>query len=414
MKKWLCAGLMVLSSQVVAETTRLEVMAPAGNYMEFLRQEVIPAFTARYPQAEVVVSNDENLETRMAAGDLPHLYAGVFGYQPAKYAKMGKLVYFDGFEGYDALVNRIDPQFLRKNFGRTYYIPWNVTTQLMIYNKELFREAGLDPEQPPRTWDAFLHAAEKISQLPPRADGSPVYGTVLWNDVLSTGSWYWGMLAQLYYSFNEGQYTLLNRFGTHPVFDRDEAQMANFFSTMQKVQAFAPMTMEKSFFSRTVGMWPQFGFGWKTNLQEAAIKPMVIGEDVGVAPIPTLHEGQTPYSTLDGRALMIFKSTEQQEQLSWAFVQLLMEDDLNHKANMALGQLPALKALAERPYYQSVEAKPFVEQLTHTVMSEPFAQSSDVANIVLQQYSKVVLKKEITAEQAVEQAGNMARDIFKQ
>ncbi|GAL04389.1 hypothetical protein JCM19237_1061 [Photobacterium aphoticum] len=26
---------------------------------------------------------------------------------------------------------------------------------------------------------------------------------------------------------------------------------------------------------------------------------------------------------------MIFKSTEQQEQLSWAFVQLLMEDELN-------------------------------------------------------------------------------------
>ncbi|GAL04388.1 ABC transporter periplasmic sugar binding protein precursor [Photobacterium aphoticum] len=80
---------------------------------------------------------------------------------------------------------------------------------------------------------------------------------------------------------------------------------------------------------------------------------------------------------------------------------------------MALGQLPALKALATRPYYQSAEAKPFVDQLSHTVMSEPFAQSSDIANIVLQQYSKVVLKNELTAEQAVQQAGEMARDVFK-
>lgn len=412
MKKWLCACLMVLSSQAVANT-RLEVMAPAGNYMNFIRQEVIPTFNQRYPDVEVVVSNDENLETRMAAGDLPHLYAGVFGYQPAKYAKMGKLVYFDQFEGYEALIERIEPQFLRKNFGRTYYIPWNVTTQLMIYNKELFREAGLDPEQPPSTWSEFLVAAEKISQLPPRADGSPVYGTVLWNDVLSTGSWYWGMLAQLYYSFNQGEYTLLNRFGTHPVFDREEANMAAFFETMQQVQQFAPMTMEKSFFSRTIGMWPQFGFGWKTNLQEAAVKPMVIGEDVGVAPIPTLHKGQTSYSTLDGRALMIFKSTIEQEQLSWAFVQLLMDDELNHKANMALGQLPALTSLGQRPYYQSAEAKPFVEQLQHTVMSEPFAQSSDVATIVLQQYSKVVIKNELTPAAAVEEAGESARAIFR-
>ncbi|WP_162048468.1 extracellular solute-binding protein [Vibrio taketomensis] len=415
MKKWLIGCALALSYQTcAAAATKLEVMTPAGNYMNFVRQEVIPEFNKRFPDVKVVVSNDENLETRMAAGDLPNLYAGVFGYQPAKYAKMGKLAYFDQFEGYQELVERIDPVFMRKNFGRSYYIPWNVTTQLMIYNKELFREAGLDPEQPPKTWDEFLVAANKINQLPPRADGSPVYGTVLWNDVLSTGSWYWGMLAQLYYNFNGGEYTLLNRFGTHPIFDKQDANMATFLSTMQRVQQYAPLTMEKSFFSRNIGMWPQFGFGWKANLAEAAQKPMVIGEDVGLAPIPTLNKGDQSYSTLDGRALMIFKSDQELEQLSWQFVQVLMDDELNHKANMTLGQLPALVSLKERPYYKSAEAKPFVEQLPYTIMSEPFAQSADVANIILQQYSKVVLKKEVTPQQAVDAASQQAKDIFKQ
>ncbi|SON53225.1 extracellular solute-binding protein [Vibrio tapetis] len=412
MKKWLCACLLILSNQALAGT-RIEVMSPAGNYMNFLRQEVIPEFNQRFPDVKVVVSNDENLETRMAAGDMPNLYAGVFGYQPAKYAKIGKLVYFDQFEGYQELVDRIEPRFMRKNFGRTYYIPWNVTTQMMLYNKDLFREAGLDPDKPPRTWEDFLFVAEKISDLPSRADGSPVYGTVLWNDVLSSGSWYWGMLAQLYYNFNQGQYSLLNRFGTHPVFDKPEANMEEFLSTMQKVQKYAPLTMEKSFFSRNIGMWPQFGFGWKTNLQEAAGYPMVIGEDVGIAPLPTLNEGDVPVSTLDGRALMIFKSNSEQEFLSWKFVQLLMDDEINHKANVTLGQLPALTALKERPYYQSAEAKPFVDQLTNTVMSEPFSQSADMANIILQQYSKVVLKHELTPKQAVSEAAEQARNIFK-
>ncbi|HAS6344138.1 TPA: extracellular solute-binding protein [Vibrio vulnificus] len=414
MKKWLIGCALALSYQTCAvAATKLEVMTPSGNYMNFVRQEVIPEFNKRFPDVKVVVSNDENLETRMAAGDLPNLYAGVFGYQPAKYAKMGKLAYFDQFEGYQELVERIDPVFMRKNFGRTYYIPWNVTTQLMIYNKELFREAGLDPEQPPKTWEEFIAAANKINQLPPRADGSPVYGTVLWNDVLSTGSWYWGMLAQLYYNFNGGEYTLLNRFGTHPIFDKQDANMAMFLSTMQRVQQYAPLTMEKSFFSRNIGMWPQFGFGWKANLAEAAQKPMVIGEDVGLAPIPTLNKGEQSYSTLDGRALMIFKSDQELEQLSWQFVQVLMDDELNHKANMTLGQLPALVSLKERSYYKSAEAKPFVEQLPYTIMSEPFAQSADVANIILQQYSKVVLKKEVTPQQAVDAASQQAKDIFK-
>ncbi|WP_232055218.1 hypothetical protein [Vibrio taketomensis] len=44
--------------------------------MNFVRQEVIPEFNKRFPDVKVVVSNDENLETRMVAGDLPNLYAG--------------------------------------------------------------------------------------------------------------------------------------------------------------------------------------------------------------------------------------------------------------------------------------------------------------------------------------------------
>ena len=116
MKKWLCGLLMLLGSQAAA-ATQLEIMTPVGNYMDFMRQEVIPEFQKRHPGVRVVLTNDENLDTRIAAGDLPDVYAGVFGYQPARYAKMGRLVYFDQFEGYDELIERIDPLFLRKNYG---------------------------------------------------------------------------------------------------------------------------------------------------------------------------------------------------------------------------------------------------------------------------------------------------------
>ncbi|MEG3695072.1 extracellular solute-binding protein [Vibrio coralliirubri] len=154
MKKWLIGCVLALSSQVsLADNTRIEVMTPVGNYMDFVRSELVPEFKKRYPNVDVVVSNDENLETRMAAGDVPNLYAGVFGYQPAKYAKMGKLAYLEQFEGFNAMEDRIDPVFMQKNYGRNYYIPWNATTTLMLYNKELFIEAGLDPNHPPQTWD---------------------------------------------------------------------------------------------------------------------------------------------------------------------------------------------------------------------------------------------------------------------
>nr|WP_314263114.1 extracellular solute-binding protein [uncultured Moellerella sp.] len=393
---------------------RLEIMVPSGNYVSFMRSTIIPEFKKIHPDVELIISNDEQLDTRMAAGDNPNVYVGVYGYQPAKLAKLGKLAYLDKFDGYSALIERIDSHFLHQNFGRTYYIPWNATTQMMIYNKALFVEAGLDPNQPPETWDEFLIAAEKISALPARKNGNKVYGTVFWNDVLSFGSWYWNLLAPMYYSINQGQYQLLNHYGTDIIFDKPEAKMAEFITTMQKAQNFAPPTMEKSFFSRNIGMWVQFGFGWKATLSSAADFPMVIGQDVGIAPIPVLNKGDTHYSILDGRAIMIFKGTPVKEQLSWDLVNLLMRDDVNLKANIELGQLPTLKSLKANSYFQSDEAKPFVNQLNNTVLSEPFANISDVADIILSNYAKVILKNEMTPQQAVAESAKSARKLLSE
>ncbi len=43
-----------------------------------------------------------------------------------------------------------------------YGVPIDVTNIQMIYNKRLFRQAGLDPERPPRTWDDFMDAARVL------------------------------------------------------------------------------------------------------------------------------------------------------------------------------------------------------------------------------------------------------------
>ncbi|UDN35134.1 MULTISPECIES: extracellular solute-binding protein [unclassified Proteus (in: enterobacteria)] len=410
--KLVCLITAALFSFATVAAERLEIMVPSGNYVSFIRNTVVPEFKKQHPNVELVVSNDEQLDTRMAAGDNPNIYIGVYGYQPAHLAKLGKLAYLDKFDGFNELISRIDSHFLHQNFGRTYYIPWNATTQMMIYNKALFIEAGLDPNSPPETWDEFLIAAEKISSLPTRKDGNKVYGTVFWNDVLSFGSWYWNLLAPIYYNVNQGNFQLLNKYGTDVVFDKPEAHMAEFITLMQRAQKYAPPTMEKSFFSRNIGMWLQFGFGWKASLTTAAGNPMVIGDDVGIAPIPVMKKGDIHYSILDGRAIMVFKNTSEKENLSWDLINLLMRDDINLKANIELGQLPTLKTLKEHDYFQSDEAKPFVKQLDNALLSEPHAKVTDIAEIFLSNYARVVLKNELTPEQAVNQSAKTAREIL--
>lgn len=393
---------------------KITVAVPAGNYTDFLNNSIIPAFNEEYPNVVVETIIDENIDTRIAAGDVPNVMAGVFGFMPAKYAKMDLLVDYKSFSDYKAEFDKVSSEFIVENYNGLYYMPWNATTQMMIFNKDLFREAGLDPENPPRTFDEYLIAAQKISELPDREDGSKVYGSVMWNDALSWGGWYWTMLSQIYYNFNDGQYQLFNEYGTDVVIDEEGANMAGFLEFMANVQETAPPTMEMNFFSRNIGMWLQYGYGWKNNLKEAAGQPMVIGEDVGVAPIPTLTADGKHWSTLDGRALLIFKTDENQEMMSWEFVKFLMREDHNLAACKELGQLPTLKALKADEFFQSAENKPFVEQLANTIPNEPIAEVDQVANIILQVYSEVVIDKSLTPEEAVQKIAEESRKLLEE
>lgn len=43
-----------------------------------------------------------------------------------------------------------------------YGVPIDVTNIQILYNKRLFKEAGLDPENPPQTWDEFVEAGRRL------------------------------------------------------------------------------------------------------------------------------------------------------------------------------------------------------------------------------------------------------------
>jgi len=53
--------------------------------------------------------------------------------------------------------------------GKVYAIPFNTDDRALYYNRALFREAGLDPNKPPQTWDELLDYSKKLTQY--RKDG---------------------------------------------------------------------------------------------------------------------------------------------------------------------------------------------------------------------------------------------------
>ncbi|MEV0749154.1 extracellular solute-binding protein [Streptomyces sp. NBC_00184] len=60
-----------------------------------------------------------------------------------------------------------NPQVLQQltdDGGDVYGVPQNPYAQGLVYNRELFEQAGLDPDKPPATWEEVRSAAERISE----------------------------------------------------------------------------------------------------------------------------------------------------------------------------------------------------------------------------------------------------------
>ncbi len=65
--------------------------------------------------------------------------------------------------------------------GKLNSVPWNNSTPLFYYNKDMFTAAGLDPEKPPTTWQELEADCEKImaANAAPNCISMQVYGWYL-------------------------------------------------------------------------------------------------------------------------------------------------------------------------------------------------------------------------------------------
>ena len=59
--------------------------------------------------------------------------------------------------------------------GNLLSMPFNSSTQVLYINKDAFKKAGLDPNNPPKTWEEMLPAMEKL-----KASGAPCAFTTGW------------------------------------------------------------------------------------------------------------------------------------------------------------------------------------------------------------------------------------------
>ncbi len=125
------------------------------------------------------------------------------------------------------------PAFLRNTDidGHQWGVPFQRSTIVMFLNQDIFKQAGLDPAQPPATWAAHAEAAAKLSQK----DGR--WGT----EIPATGFTYWLFQALVAEAGGE----LANANGTAVSYDTPSSRKAlDYWLSLQKSGATPPGLVE--------------------------------------------------------------------------------------------------------------------------------------------------------------------------
>ncbi len=147
-------------------------------------EAVTAEFSAANPDTPVAMdivpwdSLMQKLLTALGSGSGPDVVGINFAFLP-QFAKSGLIM---DLTDHLTAENDLDPanwsEGLRSVLqvdGRYYATPINYATLLMYYNKDLFAEAGLDPDNPPATWDAWIEAIRATTI----SEGEAQYGLTL-------------------------------------------------------------------------------------------------------------------------------------------------------------------------------------------------------------------------------------------
>jgi sn-glycerol 3-phosphate transport system substrate-binding protein len=218
--------------------------------------------------------------------------------------------------------------------GKTWGVPFQRSTIVLYYNKEMFKAAGLDPNKPPATWAEMLEAAKKLTVKD--ASGKVTQHGV---QIPSSGFPYWLFQGLAI----ENGVAMANDAGNAVKFDDPaviEALQYWIDLTKQGVHPSGIVdwgTTPKDFFEKKVAMmWTTTG-----NLTNVRTNAKF---DFGVAMLPAGKQRGSP--TGGGNFYIFKKATPAQQEAAFKFAKWMTQPERAAKWSMDTGYV----AISEAAY----------------------------------------------------------------
>ncbi|HEX6196458.1 MAG TPA: sugar ABC transporter substrate-binding protein [Jiangellaceae bacterium] len=291
-----------------------------------------------------VIPTDEYLgrvATAAGAGELPDLvsldvvFVPQFTTQGAFLDitdRIGSLPFADSIAPSHVDVGTVD--------GAQHTVPLTMDLSVLFWNKDLYEEAGLDPEQPPTTLEEFAEHARTVDEL-----GDDVHGTHFGGNCGGCFVFTW------WPSIWADGAEVMNEDGTESFLASPEAQAVyDVWKGLYEDGVTNPETPDEAGPTWT-GFFPEGNIG-VMPMPSTTLGLMPDSFETGVAPIPGVNGGESTF--VGGDSLGIGANSELPDQ-AWNFISWTLSDEAQVEIMAANNEVVARTDLASNEYSQEDE-----------------------------------------------------------
>jgi multiple sugar transport system substrate-binding protein len=290
-----------------------------------------------------VVPTDEYVAvvgTAATANQLPDLFSADVVFMP-NWTSAG--LFTDLTERIEALpyIDQVGPAHIDASTwdGVKYGLPFIIDLSVWMYNKALFRDAGLDPDSPPTTLEEFADAARAVQAL----GREGVYGTFFGGACGGCNVFTWWPIT-----WAEGD-PVMNPDGTEALLNSDTMKtIYRTFGALWDEGVIHPDSLQEAgptwtgYFPRgVVGIMPM-----PASLQGMGNEALA-DEDIGVTPIAGITGGQSTF--VGGDSIGVSKDSQNVDQ-AWSFIAWMLDEEAQVEVVAQGGNVVARVDLADNQY----------------------------------------------------------------
>ena len=267
--------------------------------------------------------------------------------------------------------------------GQSFSIPFNLSNTVMYYNKKMFKEAGLDPNVAPATWDELIAFGKKLTK--------DTTGDGIINQ--------WGLAMPIKANFGAVWYWLAFFWQQEGVLFNEALTTAEFNSPagVAATQLWRSMVWEHKMLSLSTS-FADFSAGnaameFSSSSTYGSYKDSLGRANVGVAPMP---KGKVNAAVSGGGNLAILQGCKD-PRAAWELINWLGSTEINTRWCIVTGALPTRKSvLATQEYRDYLLSDPNVELmlkgLDTTIVRPNIAQYSDASRIIAEAVEEAVFQ----------------------